>query len=165
MICFGKTTCRTRFFCPFYALFKISPFCIFKSRLQLPCNTAKPNKAKAHHSFLRNNAHECNVPNIAKVSKRGKKISHLVLLLICTLSRKRIIIKYQVNRTCVLEDSVFVAYPSASYLILRPFFFLFIFLFTHNTILKRLVLNFYLGLWLEFVSFFKVLEIQIRRNP
>lgn len=40
-----------------------------------------------------------------------------------------IIIKYQVNRTCVLEDSVF-----------------------------------YLGHWFWFVSFFKVPEIQIRRN-
>ena len=49
----------------------------------------------------------------------------------------RIIIKNQVNRTCILENSVFVARA----------------------------LNFHLGHWLRFISLFKVLEIQIRRNP
>ena len=37
MIKFRKTACRASFFCAFYAFFKISPFCIFKGRLQLPC--------------------------------------------------------------------------------------------------------------------------------
>ena len=35
---------------------------------------AKPNKAKAHHSFLRNDALGCNVPNIQKIGKGLKKI-------------------------------------------------------------------------------------------
>lgn len=35
---------------------------------------AKPNKTKAHHSFLWNDASGMNVPNIQKAGKRGKKI-------------------------------------------------------------------------------------------
>ena len=34
----------------------------------------KLNKAKAHHSFLRNDALRCNVPNIQKTGKGLKKI-------------------------------------------------------------------------------------------
>ena len=34
----------------------------------------KLNKAKAHHSFLRNDALKCNVPNIQKTGKGLKKI-------------------------------------------------------------------------------------------
>lgn len=37
---------------------------------------AKLNKAKAHHSFLRNDALRCNVGYFQKVGKRGKKILH-----------------------------------------------------------------------------------------
>ena len=39
---------------------------------------AKPNKAKTHHSFLRNDALRCNVPNDRKTGKRGKKILQAV---------------------------------------------------------------------------------------
>ena len=42
---------------------------------------AKPNKAKAHHSFLRNDALRCNVPYIQKTGKRGKKILHAIPLM------------------------------------------------------------------------------------
>ena len=34
---------------------------------------AKPNKAKAHHSLLRNDALGCNVPNIPKKTGKGLK--------------------------------------------------------------------------------------------
>jgi hypothetical protein len=39
---------------------------------------AKPNKAKAHHSFLWNDALGCNVPNTAKVGKGLKEILHTI---------------------------------------------------------------------------------------
>jgi hypothetical protein len=42
---------------------------------------AKPNKAKAHHSFLGNDALGCNVPNIAKVGKGLKEILQRELFL------------------------------------------------------------------------------------
>ena len=35
---------------------------------------AKPNKAKAHHSFLGNDTLGCNVPNIQKTGKRPNEI-------------------------------------------------------------------------------------------
>ena len=45
---------------------------------------AKPNKAKAHHSFRRNDALGFNVPNIQKTGKRGKKILQVVSPLVDT---------------------------------------------------------------------------------